>query len=562
MSITIIDNTTEQVYTILDGDPVTRAGLAAHKDATTGVHGITSPDTIESTAGAQARVDAFAEHVQTPKITVNESEQGEQLSVDGGLRLGQRDPKFLVSFVSDDGSLTDYEELYPFLKARGIQGCLAVYTNTLPDGSPTKINLTQLLEMYSDGWEVLSHSKSHAELYTLSDEDLEDELLGSKQAFESFGIDVSSIVPPYASSRLRERKEIRKYYRSSIASVGLNTQPIHTYSLSRRSLDGAGISLATYTDIVDTAVAERAWLIWGLHSGYAEWDQDKYNIVSDLIAYIIASGGEFVTINEGLDEYGNVIDVGDPDMAEDANGFRESWFAVGGNGRISGISIYDDVVYLGKGAGVNDTQSRVTAVGRSAAQDNTGNESVFVGRQAGLENTKSRVVGVGQSAAQENSGERIACVGYFSGLHNSGNRLAAVGDNAANSNTGGNCAGVGYWALNSNTGGNSTAIGYEAGYGNGAHNLVAVGFQAGKDNAEAGVFLVEQRNLVAANPLIKGYFSTGAIILGAPTTAVADANMGNSRLSFYVDETLGTEKLHFKVKLSNGTIKTGEVNLV
>jgi hypothetical protein len=97
MSITIIDNTTEQVYTILtdfagaavraeaaadlsqawaegtepggagtksaaehaaDAGAAAEAKVNTHEAKTTDVHGITSPDTIESTAGAQAKVDA------------------------------------------------------------------------------------------------------------------------------------------------------------------------------------------------------------------------------------------------------------------------------------------------------------------------------------------------------------------------------------------------------------------------------------------------------------------------------------------------------------------------
>lgn len=54
--------------------------------------------------------------------------------------------------------------------------------------------------------------------------------------------------------------------------------------------------------------------------------------------------------------------------------------------------------------------------------------------------------------------------------------------------------------------------------------------------------------------------SDGAII-GAPNSATADGNLNNSQVHVWVDETSGAQKLKFKVKLSDGTVKSGEVDL-
>lgn len=49
-------------------------------------------------------------------------------------------------------------------------------------------------------------------------------------------------------------------------------------------------------------------------------------------------------------------------------------------------------------------------------------------------------------------------------------------------------------------------------------------------------------------------------IMGAPASAIADANLGNSQLSFYLNQALNT--LIVKVKYSDGTVKTGTIALV
>ncbi len=53
--------------------------------------------------------------------------------------------------------------------------------------------------------------------------------------------------------------------------------------------------------------------------------------------------------------------------------------------------------------------------------------------------------------------------------------------------------------------------------------------------------------------------STGSTILGANTSAVADADLGNGQVNFWVNQS--THQLTLKVKYSDGTLKTGVVSL-
>jgi len=53
--------------------------------------------------------------------------------------------------------------------------------------------------------------------------------------------------------------------------------------------------------------------------------------------------------------------------------------------------------------------------------------------------------------------------------------------------------------------------------------------------------------------------SADAVAFACPTTAIADASMANNNISFYVDE--ATNTLYFKVKYSDGTVKSGSISL-
>ncbi len=53
--------------------------------------------------------------------------------------------------------------------------------------------------------------------------------------------------------------------------------------------------------------------------------------------------------------------------------------------------------------------------------------------------------------------------------------------------------------------------------------------------------------------------TTGNTSVGAPTSALADGSMGNGEVHFWIDES--GNNLNFKVKYSNGTVKSGAIAL-
>jgi hypothetical protein len=53
--------------------------------------------------------------------------------------------------------------------------------------------------------------------------------------------------------------------------------------------------------------------------------------------------------------------------------------------------------------------------------------------------------------------------------------------------------------------------------------------------------------------------STGSTIVGVNNSSVGDANIGNGEVNIYLDQT--NNKLKFRVRYSDGTLKSGEVAL-
>jgi peptidoglycan/xylan/chitin deacetylase (PgdA/CDA1 family) len=71
-----------------------------------------------------------------------------------------------VVITFDDGNLSVYQNAFPIMHEMGFVGALYIYVNRL--NSVEHVNVEQLMEMVDNGWEIGSHSMSHANLIDYS----------------------------------------------------------------------------------------------------------------------------------------------------------------------------------------------------------------------------------------------------------------------------------------------------------------------------------------------------------------------------------------------------------
>ena len=140
--------------------------------------------------------------------------------------------------------------------------------------------------------------------------------------------------------------------------------------------------------------------------------------------------------------------------------------------------VHGDSVYLGNGAGTNNTGASVM-VGYRAGFNNTTGYSVMAGFQAGFSNTTGYSVMVGFNAGYSNTTVSSVMVGYQAGFNNTTGYSVMAGFQAGYSNTTGYSVMAGYQAGFSNTTGYSVMAGFQAGFSNTTGNITAIGYQAG-----------------------------------------------------------------------------------
>lgn len=247
----------------------------------------------------------------------------------------------LVTFMCDDGQVTDYTRFYEkVFKPTGTPCSICLVTSRI--GNDAKyLTWEQARELKEAGWTVCSHTHNHEYCNQLSNSDLEATLLNSKNLLKENKLDYEYFVIPYGESNNNVINYARKHYKAIVHTGGRFTEGssdtsgsgrkeyVDNYYLYRRSTGEYGRSLAEMKADVDYAMANGIWLIFIAHS----WDEfystdEGLQQLRDLIDYIKNTRGmNIVNFEDGLKLKGNVINKGNRYSPED-------WYMTTNDGQI------------------------------------------------------------------------------------------------------------------------------------------------------------------------------------------------------------------------------------
>jgi hypothetical protein len=164
----------------------------------------------------------------------------------------------------------------------------------------------------------MSHTKSHQDLITLSDSQLDDQLKSSYEWLKNNGFKSNNLAYPYGNFNDKVKLATQKYYRSarSTNEQTVNTNPIASFEYktvfitsdaSISPITGfAKNSLNHYKWYIDNNYTNNGWLVISLHSWeIAQWGYQQ--LVTDILAYAMTKG-RIVTVDQALDERENVVE--------------------------------------------------------------------------------------------------------------------------------------------------------------------------------------------------------------------------------------------------------------
>lgn len=266
---------------------------------------------------------AESEAEYAPRLTSleqNDADIGADIKV---IKQGRGKTKIpLVTFTSDDGAIEDYTKLKPIFETKGVPCTLGIVSDWV--GQTGRMDIVQIKELESLGWEIASHTKTHPFLATLTKEQIEVEAKQSKEELESMGFKIDNFIYPYGSQNLQVREVANEHYNCSVQagypsepaiSGQINSGVLKTHELTRIPLGSfmysGGNTLDYYKSKVDLAVENNAWLIFMMHPWHEDHDETQQSILSSLIDYIKSLSVPIVNMRDGHDLVGNILDIGD-----------------------------------------------------------------------------------------------------------------------------------------------------------------------------------------------------------------------------------------------------------
>jgi peptidoglycan/xylan/chitin deacetylase (PgdA/CDA1 family) len=105
----------------------------------------------------------------------------------------------VVCIFFDDGFLNQYEVALPVLLEYDFKATFGIITDYIGKGRDLMeyMDTGQIEELARLGMDIASHTKTHPDLVTVSDEQLYDEIHNSKTDLQNLGFDVTTLVYPF-----------------------------------------------------------------------------------------------------------------------------------------------------------------------------------------------------------------------------------------------------------------------------------------------------------------------------------------------------------------------------
>jgi peptidoglycan/xylan/chitin deacetylase (PgdA/CDA1 family) len=207
----------------------------------------------------------------------------------------------VVTLAFDDGWLSEYENAFPLMQERGMVGTFYIVSDLV--GCTGRMTADQLRQLQNAGNEIGSHSKTHPDFTTLTEKQIRQECISSKEALEALGLHVNNFRYPSANSNSEIDRIVGEYYESGCYGTGEMGLPITSFKITTR---GAwNDSLETVKRYIDDLVdhGPNNWIIISFHriegvTGGAYFSIADFTAFLD---YLVVKGVSTVTVQQVLD---------------------------------------------------------------------------------------------------------------------------------------------------------------------------------------------------------------------------------------------------------------------
>jgi peptidoglycan/xylan/chitin deacetylase (PgdA/CDA1 family) len=171
----------------------------------------------------------------------------------------------IVSVTFDDGWANQYQNANPVLKQLGIKATYYIHSGVI--NSTGSMTSAQVIDLFTNGNEIGSHSVTHPDMTTLTAAQVNAEMANSQTALQNLiGAPVTDFAYPYGAYNGNTITIGQKYYASQRSvNSGYNTKDsLDVTQLQIKEVE-SNVTQAQVQGWIDSAIAQHVWLILLYH---------------------------------------------------------------------------------------------------------------------------------------------------------------------------------------------------------------------------------------------------------------------------------------------------------
>jgi peptidoglycan/xylan/chitin deacetylase (PgdA/CDA1 family) len=218
----------------------------------------------------------------------------------------------MLTIIDDDGNSKFYTDLYPIAVEKNVPIAAAIPYTFM--GIANHVTQAQVLEMYANGIEIVSHTYSHMTTTTATEREYERDYQKAKNNYSLLGIKTDLLVYAGGSANSANAQEAAKrVYIGAFNSGNENTNfsdKNDKYNLERYGITDStvadridGTDLNELKALIDSVKQTGGWMVWMTHTSGAYWSDTMKQNIADAIDYAITQGVAIVTASHGFRKY-------------------------------------------------------------------------------------------------------------------------------------------------------------------------------------------------------------------------------------------------------------------
>ena len=242
--------------------------------------------------------------------------------------------KPMLTIIDDDGH-KQFREIYTQFLEKGIPITCAIDPVNWIEGNAKFMTWEDVHVLKKLGCEFVVHGNVRWNWPDLSggyatEQDFRNYVEAAQLAFKEHGLTAYDIgVYPQGHNNIETRNVMHEYFRACIITGPNGAElysvpPVKTYRLPRYVFvhdtnENGHSTLAESKKQIDNIVQDNGWLILCGHSYYAGFNDECIQNLLAMCDYAKEKGVQIVSASDGLDAFGNLMEIGDYDSDESSN---------------------------------------------------------------------------------------------------------------------------------------------------------------------------------------------------------------------------------------------------